>query len=318
VHCDIFNGDADGIFSLHIYRLENPNSGSRLITGVKRDIRLLNGLVGEQVRSLAVFDISLDSNRTALGELLQAGCRIDYFDHHFAGEIPASPRLRARIDTSAETCTALIVNAEFGGRHPLWAICGAYGDNLHIPAESLAKAKGLSPEQTRRLQELGELFNYNGYGETVADLHFPPDRLYRGLQGLTSPFDYLEQADEPAVLRQGYREDLNRALQVPAEPVPGRSRLYLLPGEAWARRVAGVFANLKAQERPEAAHAIATENGDGSLRFSVRAPLADRRDADRLCRAYPSGGGRAAAAGINALPAEQLGGFIDHFNALYP
>jgi hypothetical protein len=152
----------------------------------------------------------------------------------------------------------------------------------------------------------------------VADLHFPPDRLYRALQGFTSPFDYLDQADEPAVLREGYREDLHRALQLPDEPISGRSRLYLLPGEAWARRVAGVFANLKAQERPESAHAIATKNADGSLRFSVRAPLADRRDADRLCRAYPSGGGRAAAAGINALPAEQLSGFIDRFSALYP
>ena len=39
-YIDIFNGDADGILALHQLRLTNPQK-SRLITGVKRDTKLL-------------------------------------------------------------------------------------------------------------------------------------------------------------------------------------------------------------------------------------------------------------------------------------
>ena len=41
---DIFNGDADGLISLHQYRLQFPRK-SELITGVKRDVKLLRHLV---------------------------------------------------------------------------------------------------------------------------------------------------------------------------------------------------------------------------------------------------------------------------------
>ena len=39
-YIDILNGDADGILALHQLRLTNPQK-SRLITGVKRDTKLL-------------------------------------------------------------------------------------------------------------------------------------------------------------------------------------------------------------------------------------------------------------------------------------
>jgi len=39
---------------------------------------------------------------------------------------------------------------------------------------------------------------------------------------------------------------------------------------------------------------------------SVRAPLGDERDADAICRQFATGVGRAAAAGINNLPAAEL------------
>jgi len=49
----------------------------------------------------------------------------------------------------------------------------------------------------------------------------------------------------------------------------------------------------------------------------VRAPLNNKTGADELCRQFPSGGGRKAAAGINQLPEEQLTSFIDRFSQQY-
>jgi hypothetical protein len=62
---------------------------------------------------------------------------------------------------------------------------------------------------------------------------------------------------------------------------------------------------------------VLTERADGTYLVSVRAPLENKRGADELCRKFPTGGGRAAAAGINALPADQLDPFIDAFEATY-
>ncbi|RUM39536.1 MAG: acetyltransferase, partial [Desulfobulbus sp.] len=82
----------------------------------------------------------------------------------------------------------------------------------------------------------------------------------------------------------------------------------------WARRVAGVFSNTLARQKPELAHALIIANADGSLRISVRAPLNNRQGADALCRRFPTGGGRAAAAGINQLPVEMKKEFITAFS----
>jgi hypothetical protein len=81
--------------------------------------------------------------------------------------------------------------------------------------------------------------------------------------------------------------------------------------------VSGVFSNELTNEHPQRAHAVVTPKRDGGLLVSVRAPLARREGADELCRQFPSGGGRAAAAGINDLPEDQLPAFIDAFSAFY-
>ncbi len=91
-------------------------------------------------------------------------------------------------------------------------------------------------------------------------------------------------------------------------------RIFQLPPKPWARRVAGVFSNTLARNKPNLAHALLTANSDASLRISVRAPLHDRTGADTLCRKFPTGGGRAAAAGINELPADQLDAFTKAFS----
>ncbi|MGV1100110.1 acetyltransferase [Thiovibrio sp. JS02] len=312
---DVFNGDADGICALHQLRLAEPRE-SRLVTGVKRDVRLLDPLADLQGATLTVLDISMDSNKAALRKLL-ASCTVVYVDHHYAGEIPQTPNLVAHIDPSPEVCTSLIVDGLLGGRFRAWAVAAAFGDNLHDTARKAAATLHLSEDQISRLRELGELMNYNGYGQSLADLHVSPQDLYAAARPYANPLDFHEKSEILAMLRDGFADDMRRGRSVaPLRQTP-HGRIYEFPAEKWARRVAGVFSNEKAREMPEKAHALLVDNGDGSCMVSVRAPLARRQGADALCRSFPTGGGRAAAAGINALPADQIAVFCKAFDEVF-
>lgn len=317
MHYDIFNGDADGIFALHQYRLVHPQPEAQLLSGVKRDIQLLAQLEEVHNSSLTVFDISLYSNLVFLERILNQDNSVRYFDHHFAGTPPRSPLLETHINVSASHCTCLIVNEYLGGLHPLWAICGAFGDNLHEQARHLATDLHLTQKQVNQLQELGELVNYNGYGSTLEDLHFTPEHMYRAIEQYESPFHFSEDAVEMGTLRDGYQDDLEQALALRPMEEAGTNRIYHFPDAPWARRVVGVFSNLKARQQPASAHAVITDNKDSTLRISVRAPLERRQHADTLCKLFPSGGGRAAAAGINSLPKDELDRFLEKFNHTY-
>lgn len=314
-HYDIFNGDADGICALHQLRLAHPLE-SRLITGVKRDITLLERVVAQPGDEITVLDISLDRNRAALLAALERGARVEYFDHHFPGEIPEHPAFKAHIDPAADICTSLLVDRHLQGRHRIWAVVGAFGDNLRQSALRAAEPLGLNPGQLDALQSLGECLNYNGYGETVADLHFPPDELYRLVHGHADPFAFI--AEEPAFrrLQQGYAEDLARAEALAPEFATERSALYFLPDAAWSRRVNGSFGNRLAQSQPKRAHALLTRR-QGGYTVSVRAPLSAPTGADELCLRFESGGGRKAAAGINGLPEARLEEFVRQFRAAW-
>lgn len=316
-HFDVFNGDADGICALHQVRLATPIDDTRLVTGVKREIALLKRLADVRNSTITVLDISLDSNRQALLSLLAAGNKITYFDHHYAGEIPSSTALTTHIDPAPDCCTSLIVDRMLGGRFRLWALCGAFGDNLHAVATTMGADSRLSERELAILREIGELLNYNGYGNSLQDLYFSPDKLYLSLSAYKDPFTFYAQSKTLQTLKTGYANDMSMALSQPIFSASGANRIFRMPYGPWSRRVSGVFANLKARENPEGAHALITENGDGTLRISVRAPLADRRDADTLCRSFPGGGGRAAAAGINSLPEDQLNRFVAAFNHTY-
>src|SRR6476646_4542940 len=68
-HCDAFNGDADGICSLLQLRLDAPRE-STLVTGVKRDIALLERIPAKRGDTVTALDISVDTNRAALLSLL--------------------------------------------------------------------------------------------------------------------------------------------------------------------------------------------------------------------------------------------------------
>jgi hypothetical protein len=313
---DVFNGDADGLCALHQWRLAEPQPDAQLVTGVKRDIRLLERLVGVEHADITVFDISLDSNRQPLAHLLRHN-RVRYFDHHYAGELPASPQLETHIFPDPETCTALIVDRLLHGRFRNWAITGAFGDNLHEAAARAAAATALTAQEIAALRELGELLNYNGYGKSVTDLYFHPADLYNALKDYPDPLAFCRFSPELPKLRQGFAADMANGRQIPPFRENVRGRIYRFPAAPWSRRVAGVLMNEKAREAAELAHVLLIDNGDNTSLASIRAPLNNRHGADKLARAFPTGGGRPAAAGINALPNEMLPEFLTAFDEVF-
>lgn len=280
---DVFNGDADGICALQQLRLAEPRQ-STLVTGVKRDIALLKQVEPTAGDELTVLDISLDKNRDALIRALEAGAKVMYCDHHYAGDIPSHTNLAAHIDTSSDTCTSLIVNKLLDGAHRGWAVVGAYGDNFDESAAQAAEPMGLNVQALAQLRELGICINYNGYGATQEDLHFRPAELFRKIQPHADPLTFINEDETLGQLRDGYYGDLERVRAVKPELETDKHGVYVLPAEKWARRVSGVFANELAQTAPERAHAMLTRLPDGGFLVSVRAPLATKEGADDLCR----------------------------------
>ncbi len=308
---DVFNGDADGLCALHQLRLADPREAV-LVTGVKRDIALLQRVDARAGDRVTVCDVSLDTNRTALLALLQHDVAVEYFDHHHAGEIPSDARLHAHIDTAPDSCTATIVDRALGGRHRAWAIVAAFGDNLAATARRLAATLALGEPEIDALKALGEDLAYNAYGDTEADLVIAPADLYRLMRPHASPFGFLARETIWRRIRSVRHEDAERARAIaPLSRVPGAA-VVRLPAAAWSRRVHGIIANELATRDPDCAHAVLTQNADGSYLVSVRAPLARPQGAGELCRAF-AGGGRAAAAGVNALPAAELDRFVQTF-----
>ena len=313
---DVFNGDADGICALHQIRLANPVS-SKLITGVKRDIALVRQVAATADDVVTVLDISLDKNREALISVLETGATVTYFDHHFAGDIPDYENLNVNIDTDANVCTSLLVNNYLDSAYLPWAVTAAFGDNLYTSAEQAAQPLALSEAQLEQLKELGTCINYNGYGATLDDLIYTPIALYELIRPYADPLDFINNEPGYKRLREGYYDDLALAEQTEAEYLSDSHALFVLPNEKWARRVSGVYANSLTQQHPGRAHAMLTLQDDGGFLVSVRAPLQNKIGADDLCRQFPTGGGRKAAAGINKLPANQKADFLDAFTKAF-
>ena len=297
---DIFNGDADGICSLHQLRLYKQIE-SKLITGVKRDIDLLKKISPHEGDEYTVLDISLDKNRKPLMIALNKGVLITYYDHHYSGEVPKSKNLNAHINTSKDTCTSLIVNNYLNGEFSLWAAVGAYGDNFYQSAEKTVKCNNLSKTQIGQLKELGTALNYNGYGVTLEDLYFHPKELYQYVHQFKDPFAFINEEKKYQILLDGYKGDLEKAKTLTISMLTETTAIIYLPNTKWARRVSGIYGNKLAYDSPNMAHALLTELSDGGFRISVRAPLNTRQNADILCRQFETGGGRSAAAGINYL-----------------
>ncbi|MDQ7980678.1 acetyltransferase [Paraburkholderia sp. SARCC-3016] len=308
---DVFNGDADGLFALHQLRLATPRAAA-LVTGTKEDVQLLARVPAQSGDRATVLDISLDTNRAALQTLLARGVEVEYFDHHFAGEIPRHARLAAHIDPSADICTSLIVDRHLGGRYRCWAVAAAYGDNLAAAAHRIAAACGLDADREQRLGALGRAVNYNAYGDSIDDLIVSPATLYRILQPYADPFDFLEGEALVRQIEAARATDLSFAWREPPLRVRSDGDVYVLPEHRWARRVRGEFANALASAAPSSAHAVLSPRRSGDYAVSVRAPLARPGNADRLCRRF-GGNGRARAAGVTSLARERLDEFISAF-----
>ena len=304
---DVFNGDADGILSLLQLRQVEPRD-SVLITGVKRDIALLQQVPLDNLpKDITVLDISMEKNMEALSAQLADGAKVFYADHHRAGDIPEHKALSANIDLDANVCTALIVDRLLSGKKHEWAITAAYGDNLIAVADELSSKAGLSQEQAEQLKELGTLVNYNGYGESLTDLHYAPAELFQQLLKYQTPFDCINDSNSPyAVLQKAYKEDHENAQS--AKVIADESNLLALQLEdaPWARRISGVHGNELSNNNPSKAIIVLTRNEDDSYRVSLRAPITNKQGAGNICAQFDTGGGREAAAGINHLPNEAL------------
>ena len=317
MHFDVFNGDADGIIALLQLRLAEPKD-AQLVTGVKRDIQLLEKLSVTEDDSVTALDISMEKNKAGLESILSVGAQVFYADHHKSGDIPQSANLKAHIDLDANTCTALIVDDLLQGRFHSWAITAAYGDNLIAKADQLADKAGFTEEQKALLKELGTLINYNGYGSKINDLHFDPASLFKELLAYDDPFAVIADQSSPFhVLRSAYQQDMNKALSIAAKYQSEKLGVFELPNEAASRRISGVYGNLLANQSPERAHAVLTENIDSTYTVSLRAPLNNKQGAGDICAEFATGGGRAAAAGVNALPKEQVNVFIEAVERYY-
>ncbi|WP_061013137.1 hypothetical protein [Photobacterium leiognathi] len=319
MHYDVFNGDADGIIALLQLRLAHPKE-SQLISGVKRDIKLLDRVVkNDNASSVTVLDISMEKNQSALTSLLTQDTKVFYCDHHRTGDIPQSEHLTTLIDLDSEVCTSLLINKHLNGQYVLWAIAAAFGDNLMATAEAIAKQNNVSDQDIEFLKELGTLINYNGYGSSLDDLHIEPTVLFRQLLEYPNPLMLRDAPLSPYfALKQCYEQDcahLNTLDPIHSDDV---SRVFELPCDAWARRVSGVFGNALANQAPSLAHAVLTLNPNlNDYTVSVRAPLANRIGADDICSLFATGGGRKAAAGINALPVNEKRNFIEAITQYY-
>jgi hypothetical protein len=248
-----------------------------------------------------------------LNRLLELGCSVEWYDHHVSEEIPEHMNFITNIDTDPLVNTSLIVSL-VQKQKSAWAVAGLYGDNMNKSAEVLAKELELGAENNEALREMGELLNYNAYGETIEDLYFHPAEVLKGMEAFQNPLDYLKKTTVVSSLLSGMKEDLKQAFSA-EEHYPG---VYIFPDEKWARRAIGVFANRKAQAEPDKAHAVLVEKEGGrSFTVSVRSPLDSTRSAEALCKQFPTGGGRIKAAGINFLEKVNLSKFVDSFAKHY-
>ncbi len=308
---DVCNGDADGLCALVQWRLHEP-APSTLVTGLKREIALLDRVDARDGDEVLVLDLSMQRNQAALSRLLERGVRVRYFDHHAVPDIPQHPRLDAHIDLSSGVCTSAIVDRYLGGVFRAWASVGAYGDNLQALGDRLAGEAGVGAADHERLRQLGEAINYNAYGEHESDVRIAPAQLYRRLVRYPDPLRFADAEPIAAELVALRAADLARALDVPAYWSGPAGSVHVLPDASWSRRVIGSAANAWAVAAPTRANAVLRRREDGSLVASVRAPLDAPSGAGELCARF-GGSGRRAAGGIDRLSVHDLDRFVQAF-----
>ena len=316
VHYDVFNGDADGIFSRHQLRLTHPKKAI-LITGVKRDTNLLSRINTREGDFVTVMDVSHTQNREDVIRILSTGANIEYFDHHDPGELINHPNITYYINTEPNISTGLIVNSHVKGQNRLWSIATAFGDNHIDLAMKMAKSEDLTDEQVLILKQIGLVVNYNSYGQTIDDLFYPPEEIAKAAKACGSDiFQFLEQGDIFSTLLENFNADMSSAVYQEPYSIINNGVIYTLPNESWTHRIMGSFSNHLVSTNKDLACAIAVLNSGGTYRISVRSSINNPYGAGNLCGKF-GGGGREKAGGINNLPASDLDTFKEEFESVF-
>ena len=300
---DIFNGDADGLCGLQQLRLAAPRD-AELVTGTKRDTALLARIDPVAGDMVTVLDVSVDANGPALKQALSAGASVTWFDHHHCDALPATPNFHGHFDFAPGICTSLIVDRHLGGRYRAWAVVGAFGDNLSQSAVDAVATLDLDAASIAVLRGLGECLNYNAYGERVEDLMFHPAALRRRMQPYADPLRFAAEDDSFPRLEQMRARDMSQALAVAPSLDTPTATAVILPDMPWSRRVGGTLANHLARAGPDGLHAVLVPAHDG-FTVSLRASHRHASGAHAIAREF-GGGGRGAAAGINAMPGAEI------------
>ena len=311
---DFFNGDADGIISLHQFRLQFPRK-SELFTGVKRDVKLLRHAAGIKNATLTVFDISLLSNSDYIDGILKNNNKVSWFDHHEPGDTNLGDNFSIRVDTDPNCCTNILVDKYIDGLHRPWTLCGAYGDNLHEQAEKLNPC--FSEMAMLQLKEIGETLNYNGYGNEESDLTVHPKDVYLDIQKYRSPFEYRKKSEIYNKINTKMKSDEEELNSSEILHTSETGNVILLPDTKASIRYSGIYSNKQTTDNPNKAFAIVTNINEDTYRISIRSPKNNPVGASKLALSFPTGGGREKAAGINELPKNNLKNFIEKFEETY-
>ena len=249
---DVCNGDADGLCAVLQWRLAHPALAT-LITGLKRELALLQRVPAEAGDEVLVCDLSMQRNHAALLRLLDTGVMVRYVDHHKVDQVPQHAALQACIDFDPRVCTSLLMDRLLDGRFRAWALVGAYGDNLGRVADALAAGMGLGLAEQQQLRLLGEGINYNAYGADAGDQYIAPQALYARLSRHACPLQLLRDDGIGVELDALRRADLQQALAQPIHAAGGHARWVQLPDAPWSRRVIGGLANQLASSAPRQA-----------------------------------------------------------------
>lgn len=303
--------------SQHLFYLAGVTPRLR-ITGLKRDLALLKKLPQDHAGPVIGFDLAFGPNAEAAQAFLAKGHQpLAWFDHHEPGPLPQSPRFTPFIQAQKGLCTAMIVNATLGQAFPLWAAMAAYGDNVTGAAEAMLAAQGVAKDQAEAIAETGRLLNYNAYGEEK-DTLFAPLTLAEGLMAFESALDFIAQSPWIPALRAQWQADEAHFAALKPWRENASARVYVLDDAPWARRFAASWVNALSRSRPDLASAILTPDGTQHFTVSLRAPKTGPHahfEASRFASAWPKGGGRPQAAGINALPVSEAERLANSFLA---
>ncbi len=294
---DIFNGDADGLCALTQLRLEEDIE-SKLVTGTKREIKLLENIDPQTGDKVLALDISLERNRDLAIEYLERGVSIEWFDHHLPGDPISHPNLKTNIDMSPYGCTSTIINDKLNGKHLEWAAVASFGDFIPNRGIELLKYSN-NLKSLQKFRELGILINYNSYGRNIEDLHFHPTTLLREMIDSVVPMNFINTSIFK-YLKNGYTRDLENARNCCEDEI-----MVLLPNEKWGHRISGTLAHLLFEEEPNKPHIVAVKNDSESYTVSLRAPKSNPYGAGELCKLF-GGGGRSSAGGIDSMQGEEL------------